>query len=127
MEIVIHLSNLFAYCAKFRRYCPNCPKRIFFDKEFLLVIERTFYAEFVLPENMRVNHRRCQLLVSEQILNGANILPVFEQMRGKRMAKRMRAGVFYDTAFLQRDFKGFLQTRSGDVMSADFAGARIGA
>jgi hypothetical protein len=61
------------------------------------------HAEPVLPRNVRLNHCR-NFLVSEQFLNSADVLTFLEQMRGKRMAERVRAGVFFDFRFVQSLF-----------------------
>jgi hypothetical protein len=38
---------------------------------------------------MRVNHRRADIAVPEQLLYGPDIVPVFKQMGRERMAQRM--------------------------------------
>ena len=40
---------------------------------------------------MGVNHRGAYITVTEEFLNRADVIPVFKQMRCKRMAKRVRA------------------------------------
>lgn len=43
-------------------------------------------------EHLRVDHRRLDVLVAEQLLDGANVVAVFEQMSGKGMAQGVAAG-----------------------------------
>ncbi len=38
---------------------------------------------------MGIDHRRTDVLVPEQFLHGADIVPGFQQMGGKRMAERI--------------------------------------
>jgi len=59
----------------------------------LLQIKRAFYAcSFV--ENVRVNHRRADILVSEQFLNRADVVMIFKQVRGKAVPQRMARAAF---------------------------------
>jgi hypothetical protein len=38
---------------------------------------------------MRVNHRRPDILVPQEFLDGPNVIPVLEEMRGKGVAERV--------------------------------------
>jgi len=38
---------------------------------------------------MRVNHRRFDVLMAQQFLNRPDVVVIFKQMRGKRMAQRV--------------------------------------
>ena len=79
----------------------------------------------MLLQNVRINHRRGEFLVSEQFLYRANIIADLKQMRSKRMPECVRAGIFWNPTFSQRILKYFLQTRRRNVMSARCARARI--
>ena len=81
----------------------------------------------MLMKNVRVNHRRRDFLVSEQILNRANVAAVLQQMRRKRMAKRVRAGVFRNAALRESRLKRLLQSRSRPMVPARRIRARIDA
>ena len=52
---------------------------------------------------MRVDHRRFDILVPQQILNGSNILTVLEQVGGEGVAE----GVMRDTFLDIRKLSGF--------------------
>lgn len=41
-----------------------------------------------------MDHRRFDIAMSQQLLNGPNVRAAFEQVRGKRMAERMARGSF---------------------------------
>jgi len=43
---------------------------------------------------MRVDHRRLDIAMPQQLLNGSNVRAAFEQVRGKRMAERRARGSF---------------------------------
>ena len=47
-------------------------------------------------EDMGVDHSGGDILVAEQLLNGANIVVVLQQMCGKTVPKSMAAGRFSD-------------------------------
>jgi hypothetical protein len=42
-------------------------------------------------EHVRIDHRRAHIRVPEQLLHGANVVTVLEQMRRERMPERMAA------------------------------------
>jgi len=45
---------------------------------------------FATPvQHMRVNHRRVDVLMAQQFLNRPDVVAIFKQMRGKRMAQRV--------------------------------------
>ena len=41
---------------------------------------------------MRVNHRSTNVSVAQQLLDGPNVITIFEQVSGEGMAKGMTAG-----------------------------------
>jgi hypothetical protein len=49
------------------------------------------YALAATIEHVRINHRRPHILMSEQFLNGANVVAGFEQVRGEAVAQRVTA------------------------------------
>jgi hypothetical protein len=53
------------------------------------LIKRTTNTLPTTIENMGVNHRCANIFMPEQFLNGADVIAVLEQMRGKTMAKSM--------------------------------------
>jgi len=53
-------------------------------------IERVAHAEWTLLQHVRVEHRRAHILVTEQLLHGAEVAAVFEQVRRERT--RVRCG-----------------------------------
>ena len=75
---------------------------------------------------MGVNHRGRDLFVAEQLLNSANIIPIFQQMRSKTVSKRVAAGCLCDAG--SADFiaaRHFASCVLGQVVSAFFATARV--
>jgi hypothetical protein len=51
---------------------------------------------------MRVDHRRGDVAVTEQFLDGANVVAVFEKMRRERVTKGVAARVLRDVRRAQR-------------------------
>ena len=75
---------------------------------------------------MRVNHRSCHIFVTQKLLDRADIVAIFEQVRGKRMPKRVRSCRFVQARFSHGFFDCFLQHRFVQVMPALLAGNSIG-
>lgn len=55
-------------------------------------VERTADTHWPTVEDRRIDHRRFDIAMPQQFLNGSNVRAAFEQVRGKRMAKRMARG-----------------------------------
>ena len=69
-------------------------------------------------ENMSVDHRCSDVRVTEQLLNGSDIVAGLQQMSGKRMAKRVNAYAGLQAGFLSSSFNRFLKSVFVDMMSA---------
>jgi hypothetical protein len=63
--------------------------------------------------------------VPEKLLNGANIITIFKEMRSKTVAKRMTASRLRQAGASDRVANGVLQVAFGDMMPAFFTAARI--
>jgi len=50
-------------------------------------IQRAFHTLSSLVQDMRVNHRRTDIGMTEQFLNGPNVVAILNRMRRKRMSK----------------------------------------
>src|SRR3989304_7358028 len=61
-----------------------------------LTIQRTLDSQSPALEDMSVYHGGFHVFVSEQFLDSANVIAVFEEMSGKGMAKSMRGGELVD-------------------------------
>ena len=61
-------------------------------------IQRTFNPKPRLLHHMRVNLRRGNVLMAEQVLNRADVIAVFQQMRRERMAQRVAVRPLHDAA-----------------------------
>ena len=49
----------------------------------LQTVGRAPYAQRTSVENMRINHRRADICVAEQLLNGSNVVAILDQVRRK--------------------------------------------
>ena len=65
--------------------------------------------------------------MSEQFLDGANVVIILQQMCGKRMPQSVATNVFDNPGFLRSASDRFLQTRFTKMMPADFIRARVAA
>ena len=72
-----------------------------------------------------VNHGRGDVLVSEQLLDRANIVAALQQMGRKAVAERVTAGRFTDPGITNRLFDGILQIFLPNVVSAFLTTAGI--
>lgn len=52
-------------------------------------IQRAVYSDSRSVEHMRVNHRRRHILVPEQLMHGLDVAAILEEVRRKRMPKRV--------------------------------------
>jgi hypothetical protein len=64
-------------------------ERLGSDADCSAWIERTPYPSPTALQHMRVDHGRTDVLVPQEFLHGANVVPCFEEMRGKRVAARI--------------------------------------
>jgi hypothetical protein len=51
-------------------------------------IERAAYPSPAVPQHVRVDHGRTDVLVPQEFLHRPNIVPVLQQMRGKAVPER---------------------------------------
>ena len=75
---------------------------------------------------MGVNHGRSDVGVSEQLLNRADIVAIFQQMGGKGMAHGVRAGWLRDASLEPCVFDGFLQNGFMNVVAPPLSCSPIG-
>ena len=59
-------------------------------------------------KDMRVDHRRFDIAMPQQLLDGSNVRATFEQVRGKRMVERMARGSFREPGHHHGVPDGFL-------------------
>ena len=69
---------------------------ITFDRPIVTAraIEWTLDTQRTSLKDVCVHHRRAQILMPQQLLDGADIVPRFQQVRGERMPERMAAHRF---------------------------------
>ncbi len=70
---------------------------------------------------MCVDHRRLHVAVPEQLLDRANVIARFQQMRGEAMPQRVRPNRFRDSNASSRFANGSLGHRLVEVMPAPLA------
>jgi hypothetical protein len=58
---------------------------------------------------MGVDHSRFDIIMSQQLLNGSDVVAVFQQMRGKAVAKGMYRSPLIYACFIYRVFESFLE------------------
>ena len=67
---------------------------------------------------MGVDHRRRDVLVTEQLLDGADILPILEEVSGEGMPKGVTRHSLGEAKLLDGPSHGLLQGGRVDVVSA---------
>ena len=71
-----------------------------------------------LVHHMRIDHGGTNIAVAEQLLNGADVVAVFQQMRGETMAQRMTTGMLINPGPGFGCFQPFIQRRIIQMMTA---------
>ena len=71
-----------------------------------LSVEWTAYAQARLGHDVCVDHRRLDVLVPEQFLHGANIVTVFQQVRGERVSECVTSHPLADPRHVGRVLQG---------------------
>jgi len=77
-------------------------------------------------QNVGVNHGRTDIGVSEQLLNRADIVAIFQQMGGKGMAHGVRAGWLRDAGLEPCIFDGLLENRLVEVVPPPLSRHSVG-
>ena len=57
-------------------------------------------------EDMGVDHRGADVVVTEELLHGADVVAVFEEMRGERMPQRVAGGPLVNACLTHGIFHG---------------------
>ena len=74
-----------------------------------LEIERTADAASTTLQHMGIQHRCADIFVSEQFLDRADVIAIFQEMGRKTMAERMTTAAFLNAGALESVFDGLLQ------------------
>ncbi len=88
-------------------------------------IQRARYAEAVCIQYVRVDHRRADILVAEELLHGTNVRTAFEHMRGKGMAENVRRDWLGDLRPSRTAPNRLLDAGRRQMVKKNFAGPRI--
>ena len=91
----------------------------------ILPVQRTHDAAAPAIEDMGVDHRRADILVAEQLLDGANVIARLQEMCGERVAECVRGGGLVDTGISDGLCNGPLDGLLVDVMAAGSGRSRI--
>ena len=71
-------------------------------------------------QNVRVKHGRGDILVTEQLLHGSNVVSVLKQMRRKAVSESVATGCLFYARGTNRQFDRVLQIFFGNVMTSHF-------
>ena len=80
-------------------------------------IGRTSHSQCTSIEDVRIDHRCADIGMAKELLDCANVVPVFEQMRGKRMPERMATDALRDSSLSRSHCHGTLHRRLVQVIS----------
>ena len=75
---------------------------------------------------MSVDHRGTHVGVPEQLLNRADVVAIFQKMRGERMTQGVRAGWLQDASPEPPIFDGLLQNRFVKVVPTPLSRHPVG-
>jgi len=89
------------------------------------LIQRAADAEAGFVEDVSVNHGRGDVFVSEEFLNGADVLAVFKQMSGETVPECMATGGFGNAGMLDGQFDSVLEIFFLEMVPTHVLGARI--
>ena len=90
-----------------------------------LSIERATDGKAAAIKDMGIDHRRFDVFVAEEFLDGANIVPGFQQVGRKAMAEGVRGDLFGEASGLGCGAHGFLHAAFVQVMPAEFLTTRV--
>ena len=88
-------------------------------------LSRTLDAASTPVEHMGIDHRRPDVLVTEQCLHRADVIPRFESMRRTGRPQRMAGGRFCDARLAYSARHSPLEHLFVDMMPPDDASARV--
>lgn len=75
---------------------------------------------------MGIDHRGFDIFVPQQFLHRADVIPRFQEMRGKTVAKGVRANGFVKSCQFRRRLDGALQPAGVQMVTANDPAAWIG-
>ena len=88
-------------------------------------IGRAVYASPAAIQHVRVDHGSRHICVTQKLLDRADVVAIFKQVRGKRMAERVRGCRLGYPGLANGLFHSFLQHGFVQVMSVFFSGCPI--
>ena len=95
------------------------------SRSYAKQLSRTLDAASAPVEHMGIAHRRPDVLVTEQCLHRTDVIPRFESMRRKGMAKGMAGGRFGDARPAYSTMHRPLEPLFVGMMPPDDARARV--
>ena len=84
-------------------------------------------AETTAVQDVRINHRRADVGVAEELLHLADVVAVFQQVRGERAAERVAARTFRESGLADRGRDRSLDRTLVEVEPRRLMGTRISA
>jgi len=97
------------------------------DQQQASAVEGAHDAERTAVDDVRVDHRRADVLVAEQGLDGADVRPGFEEVRGEAVAERVAGRALVEGGGRGGVADGLLQGGLVEVMEHESPGRRVGA
>ena len=110
---------------RLRRYAATGPSGVMCKRSHITAtrfvrsqtIGRTSHSQCTSIQDVRVDHRCADIGMAKELLDCANVVPVFEQMRGKRMPERMATDALRDSSLSRGHRHGTLHRRLVHVIS----------
>lgn len=81
-----------------------------------LTIQRTAHASPTFIEDVSVDHRGPDIFVTQQLLDGTNVISVFQKVSCKAVPKRVTASILFHAGRAQACLHGALYVLLSDMM-----------
>ena len=92
---------------------------------FSKAIQRAFHPAAALPQHVRVDHVRGDVIVAQQFLDRADVRPALEGVRGEALPERVRACLLGNAHPCYRRLNGLVDRGLLQLMPPDRARARV--
>lgn len=90
--------------------------RLIITRSYQPGLQRALHGPRPKLQNMRIDHRRRQLRVPQQLLHGADVIARLEQMRRERVPQGVTSGRLPDPGRADGPLDRFLQRRLRDMV-----------
>ncbi len=88
-------------------------------------IQRAVYRKPALVKDVGIDHSGAHIFMAEEVLDGPDVVAVFQEMGGETVAEGMRGALFGDSRLPDGGFDGTLGGSGIEMMPSDITAAWI--